>query len=78
MNNNRLYKTIAEVLGVPTDSINEESSPETIPAWDSLNHLNIVMALEFEFGISMEVEDVLEMHNVGLARATLRKYGVDV
>jgi len=78
MDNNRLYKTIAEVLGVPSDSINDDSSPETIPTWDSLNHLNIVMALEFEYGISMEVEDVLEMHNVGLIRKTLRKYGVDV
>ena len=48
MDNNRLYKTIAEVLGVPSDSINDDSSPETIPTWDSLNHLNIVMALEFE------------------------------
>ena len=78
MDNNRLYKTIAEVLGVPSDSINDDSSPETIPTWDSLNHLNIVMALEFEYGISMEVEDVLEMHNVVLIRKTLRKYGVDV
>ena len=78
MDNNRLYKTIAEVLGVPSDSINDDSSPETIPTWDSLNHLNIVMALEFENGMSMEVEDVLEMHNVGLIRKTLRKYGVDV
>ena len=63
---------------MPSDSIGEDTSPETIPTWDSLNHLDIVMALEFEFGISMEVEDVLEMHNVGLVRATLRKYGVDV
>ena len=78
MDNNRLYKTIAEVLGVPSDSINDDSSPETIPTWDSLNHLNIVMALEFENGMSMEVEDVLEIHNVGLIRKTLRKYGVDV
>lgn len=77
-NNDRLYQTVAEVLGVPFDSLSEESSPDFIPSWDSLNHLNLVMALESEFGVSLSAEDVLDMRNMVLIRTVLRGYGADV
>lgn len=74
----RLYQTIAEVLGVVPGALSEESSPETIASWDSLNHLNLVMALESEFKIALPVEDALEMRNVALIQTILRKHGVEV
>ncbi len=74
----RLYQTIAEVLGVVPGALSEESSPETIASWDSLNHLNLVMALESEFKIALPVEDALEMRNVALIQTLLRKHGVEL
>lgn len=74
----RLYQTIAEVLGIVPGALSEESSPETIASWDSLNHLNLVMALESEFKIALPVEDALEMRNVALIQTILRKHGVEV
>jgi len=74
----RLYQTIAEVLGVVPSALSEESSPETIASWDSLNHLNLVMALESEFKIALPVEDALEMRNVALIQTLLRKHGVEL
>ena len=74
----RLYATIESTLGVPAGTLDEDSSPETIPSWDSLNHLNLVMAVESEFGISLSPQDVVDMRNVGLIRTILREYGVDV
>ena len=71
----RLYQTVAGVLGVPASELTDASSPETIAAWDSLNHLNLVMALEGEFGISLSPEDALEMRTVGLMRDILKKNG---
>jgi len=67
----RLYRTIAKVLGVAPGELSEETSPETVASWDSLNHLNLVMALESEYGISLSPEDTLEMHNVGMIRTLL-------
>jgi len=66
---------LAGVLGVAASELTDASSPETIAAWDSLNHLNLVMALESEFGISLSPEDALEMRNVGLMRVILKKHG---
>jgi acyl carrier protein len=74
----RLYATIESTLGVPAGTVQEDSSPETIASWDSLNHLNLVMAVESEFGISLSPQDVVDMRNVALIRTILREYGVDV
>jgi len=74
----RLCQTVAGVLGVAVSELTDASSPETIPAWDSLNHLNLVMALEGEFGVSLSPEDALEMRTVGLMRAILQRNGVEI
>ncbi|MFN2513860.1 MAG: acyl carrier protein [Pyrinomonadaceae bacterium] len=75
---NHLYRTISEVLGIVPEALSEESSPETIASWDSLNHLNLVMALESEFKIALPVEDALQMRNVTLIQTILRMHGVKV
>ncbi len=74
----RLYKTVAAVLGISADELSEATSPGTTSKWDSLNHLFIVMALESEFGLSLSPEDALEMRTVGAIRDLLRKYGVEI
>ena len=71
-----LYETIAAILGVDPAALTEESSPDTVASWDSVNHLNLVMALESEFGIRLSPEDALAMRSVRAARALLKKRGV--
>ena len=74
----QMDQTIAQVLGIDSDLLSEESSPETIASWDSLTHLNLVLALENEFRVSLSADDVLEMRNVGLVGTVLRKHGVEL
>ena len=74
----QMDQTIAQVLGIDSDLLSEESSPETIASWDSLTHLNLVLALESEFRVSLSADDVLEMRNVGLVGTVLRKHGVEL
>jgi acyl carrier protein len=74
----RLYKTLAAVLGIPERSLTEESSPDTIPSWDSLNHLNVIMAMEQEFGVELSPDDAMSMLDVSRIRSLLRGYGVEV
>ena len=67
----RIFRTVADVLGVDESALNDRSSPETIEAWDSLNHLNLVMALEAEFDVRLSPDDTLHMHNIGMIRRLL-------
>jgi acyl carrier protein len=57
----------SDLFGVPMDRITPTSSPETIEAWDSTQHLNFVLALEEKFGLQLSPEDMEQMRNVGEA-----------
>ena len=74
----RLYQAIGGVLGLAPAAIESETSPETVSTWDSLNHLNLVMALETEFGIALTPEQVFDIRNVGTMLTILREHGIDV
>jgi acyl carrier protein len=74
----RLSQTVAEVLGVTPDELLEESSQDTIASWDSLGHLNLVIALEEEFGIRLSAEDMLAMRSVRAIRQILLQSGAEI
>ncbi len=60
----------SDIFGVPLGKITAESSPETIENWDSMQHLNLVLAVEEKFGLQLSPEEIEEMKSVG-AVATL-------
>lgn len=74
----KLKRVLSEVLDVPMSGIDDSTSPDTLEKWDSLNHLNIVMAIEEEFNVSLTDDDVLEMQNVGKIKEILRMKGIDI
>jgi acyl carrier protein len=46
-----IKNTMAQIFGIPAEEISASSSPETIAQWDSLKHMQLIMALEDELGI---------------------------
>ncbi len=73
-----LYETLAAILAIPPESLSEESSPDTVGSWDSVNHLNVVMGIESEYEISLSPEDALAMRSVRAIRALLEERGVSL
>ena len=63
----------SDIFGVPADKITPESSPETIETWDSMQHLNLVLAIEEKFGVRLEPEDIEQMKNIGAAAALVER-----
>ena len=41
-----------------------DTSPNDIPGWDSVGHLSLASNLEQVFGISLDVDELIEMENV--------------
>ncbi len=58
---------VADVFGMAVDSVTAESSPKTISQWDSLQHLNLVMALEQRFGLTFGPGEIEQMQQVDQA-----------
>ena len=72
----KLHETLSAVLGVPADQINDDTSPDNVAAWDSVMHLNLVLALEEAFGTSFTPEETLEMTSAKLIRLILDEKGI--
>ena len=72
---NRIF---ASILRLPPDSVTDATSPENTPPWDSLQSINLVLALEEEFGVVLGTRDIAEMRNVGGVKSILRRKGARV
>jgi len=69
----RAKNVLATLFDISPDEINETSSPDTLPAWDSLGHMHLVVGLEEEFGIQLSVEQTLNMMNFELVCSTVQE-----
>ena len=65
----RVRNMCADVFQVPPAQLRPESSPVNLEAWDSVQHLNLVLALEQEFGVPFDPEDMDQMKSVGAIAA---------
>jgi acyl carrier protein len=64
----RIRQVIASVFDTDAARLNDDDSPRTIAAWDSVNHIHLVLALEAEFGIQFDPGEVAGLTSVGLIR----------
>lgn len=65
----RIRSIAADIFHVPEANLGPASSPDTIETWDSIQHLNMVLALEQEFNLQFtpeEIEEMLSLELIGL------------
>lgn len=55
---------VADVLGLPVAQVGEEASQESLGGWDSLQHLNIALSLEAQFGIQLAPAEIERIRSV--------------
>jgi acyl carrier protein len=55
----------ADVFQVAPEQINEASTAEQIEGWDSVQHLNLILALETQFNVEFEPEEIEQMKSIG-------------
>jgi acyl carrier protein len=71
----RVIGLIGRELDVPEGSITPATVSGDVERWDSLGHLQVCMALEAEFGISPELEELAELDSVAAIVDYLRDVG---
>jgi len=57
----KIKSTMAAIFKCDLSEIDENASPDTIKNWDSLRHMNLVVQLEEEFGVTFKEEEIVEM-----------------
>jgi len=72
----KLYSLIAKVMGIDISIIDDNSSPETIPSWDSFNSYVLLDELESEFKTQFTIDEVVSTKNVADIKYYLKIHGV--
>jgi acyl carrier protein len=73
----RLREVFRKSLELPADFDVDNLQYRGVEKWDSLAHMSLIAALEDEFDIMIDTEDVIDMSSFGKAREILGKYGVE-
>ncbi len=70
----KLQEIFADVFGDEELCINEETNADDIVAWDSLTNISILAAVQDEFSVSFEIDEIVAMKNVGeMIKAIMEK-----
>ncbi len=69
MSREEVFATLNEVFQDVFDdtsiTVKDETTSEDIDGWDSLEHINLIAAVEQEFGMKFSMGQVVTMKNVG-------------
>lgn len=61
----RLNEVFKDVFDDKNIVINDETTADDIEDWDSLEHINLIVAIENEFGVKFSMGETTSLKNVG-------------
>lgn len=73
----KYQNAFVETLGVKAEALDETFTFKDVPVWDSVAHLSLISALEDEFDVMFEAEDILHYGSYLNGIEILKRYGVE-
>ena len=70
----KVHSIVAKVFSIPISDISDESGPETIESWDSMNMYVLIDEIETEFNVKFNLDEILEIKSVGNIKTLLTKH----
>ena len=71
----KLAKIFAETFGI-SETETKGLQYQGIEQWDSVGHMTLVAAIEDEFDIQLDTDDIIDMSSFEKAQEILQKYDV--
>lgn len=72
----RLQQIFREAFDDDKLTLTDSLSPETMPDWDSLAHIKLLVGCEEEFGVKFSIEETMDSTSVGKLKSVLAAKGV--
>lgn len=72
----KLIVAFVEALQIDAALVVDGLEYNTIKEWDSVAHMTLVAALEEQFDIMLDTDDIIDMSSVGKAKEILGKYDI--
>ena len=70
-----LRNILADILEISPDEVTPDLKAEMVENWDSFRHLQVILAVEGEYGVQFDPQQIPELTSVGLLQAELEKKG---
>jgi acyl carrier protein len=71
-----VQRLAADLFDLAPADVTPQTSPQNLEKWDSLQHLNLVLALEQRFGLQFQPEEIEQMSSIGRVAELVRsKHG---
>jgi acyl carrier protein len=70
----RARAALARVFKVPVEKIADDASQTNLSEWDSVRHMNVVLALENDFGIEFADRELMNLTSLPLMVAAIEKH----
>jgi acyl carrier protein len=77
-NMDKFNQAVSAILGVPPSEVVDSLSSESVDSWDSLNHINLIGALEQEFGVMLPTESMAAFQSIAGLKSLLAGHGVEL
>ena len=68
-----LKQILATVLKVPVDSIDGDTNTDTVESWDSLNHMNLILALEDAYSVRIPDDEATRITSYPLIKLVVNE-----
>lgn len=75
-NIDKMIELFRDVLQLPPEVDVETLAYRQVVQWDSVGHMQLVAALETEFDIMLETEEIIGMSSFAKTKETLLHHGV--
>ena len=74
----KLNNIFCEVFSVEASALNTDFDKNSVDGWDSVHQLSLTSAVEDEFDIMLDAEDILDFTSYDNAKAILAKYDIEL
>lgn len=74
----KLKKIFSEGLSISEDMVKDDLAYQSIKNWDSVGHMALIAAIETEFDIMIDTDDIIDMSSFAKAKEIVKKYGIDI
>ena len=68
----KVQQIFRDVFENPTLTIRDDMTAADIPGWDSLEHINLIIAMERSFRVKFSIAEISGLENVGQFLGLLR------
>ena len=71
-------KIFMAALNISDNKLDKNIKYNEIEEWDSIGHMTLVAALEEEYKITLETDDIIDFSSFKKGMEILKKYSIDI